>query len=173
MAQPGRFEQRPVARRTVPAGDINFQGVDVNQVLEVYAKLVNRTILRGQVPQASIILKTETPLTKTEAVQALQAVLAMNGIEVVNIGEKFVKVGPVADANSFGAKFNNDKAADMPELGTYVTHIVQLKYLKPTVVGPLIQPFGKLPASVLAIDDNGLLILRDNAENVKRMLGIH
>jgi general secretion pathway protein D len=154
----------------IPAGNINFQGVDVNQVLEVYAKLVNRTILRGNVPQASIILKTETPLTKSEAVQALQSVLAMNGIEVINVGEKFVKVLPVADANTAGAKFNDAKAADLPELGTYVTHIVQLKYLKPTIVAPLITPFAKLPTAVLAVDDNGILILRDNAENVKRML---
>ena len=35
---------------------------------------------------------------------------------------------------------------------------------------PIIQPFAKLPNSILAIDDNGILVLRDNAENVKRML---
>jgi general secretion pathway protein D len=158
------------AEEIIPAGNINFQGVDVNQVLEVYAKLVGRTLLRGSVPQASIILKTETPLTKTEAIEALQSVLAMNGIEVINVGDKFVKVLPVTDANTAGAKFNDAKAADLPELGTYVTHIVQLKYLKPTVVAPLITPFSKLANAVLAIDDNGILILRDNAENVKRML---
>ena len=167
---PGGGNGGTAAEEMISAGDINFQGVDVNQVLEVYAKLVHRTLLRGAVPQASIVLKTETPLTKTEAIEALQAVLAMNGIEVVNIGEKFVKVGAVGDANSFGAKFNDSKVADLPDLGTYVTHIVQLKYLKPTVVAPLITPFAKLPNAVLAIDDNGILILRDNAENVKRML---
>ena len=48
----------------IPAGNIDFQGVDVNQVLEVYAKLVGRTLLRAALPQASIVLKTETPLTK-------------------------------------------------------------------------------------------------------------
>ncbi len=76
----------------IPAGNINFQGVDVSQVLEVYSKLVGRTLLRAGLPQASIILKTETPLTKTEAIEALQAVLSLNGISVVNVGDKFVKV---------------------------------------------------------------------------------
>ena len=88
----------------IKAGDIDFQGADVNQVLEVYSKLVGRTLLHGQVPPASIVLKTETPLTKTETIQALQAVLALNGIAVVNIGDKFVKVGPVGDANTYGAE---------------------------------------------------------------------
>jgi general secretion pathway protein D len=158
------------AEEMIPAGNINFQGVDVSQVLEVYAKLVGRTLLRAGLPAASIVLKTETPLTKSEAIQALQAVLALNGISVVNIGDKFVKVLPIDQANTAGAEFNDASAAKLPDLGTYVTHIVQLKYLKPTLVVPIITPFSKLPNSILPIDDNGILVLRDNAENVKRML---
>jgi general secretion pathway protein D len=154
----------------IPAGNINFQGVDVSQVLEVYAKLVGRTLLRAGLPAASIVLKTETPLTKSEAIQALQAVLSLNGISVVNIGDKFVKVLPIDQANTAGAEFNDAAAAKLPDLGTYVTHIVQLKNIKPTAMVPIITPFSKLPNSILPIDDNGILVLRDNAENVKRML---
>jgi general secretion pathway protein D len=154
----------------IPAGNINFQGVDVSQVLEVYAKLVGRTLLRAGLPSASIVLKTETPLTKSEAIQALQAVLSLNGIEVINIGDKFVKVLSVGDANTAAAEFNDKDASQLPDLGTYVTHIVQLKNIKPSEMVPIIQPFAKLPNSILPIDSNGILVLRDNAENVKRML---
>ena len=154
----------------IPAGNINFQGVEVSQVLDVYAKLVGRTLLRAGLPAASIVLKTETPLTKSEAIQALQAVLSLNGISVVNIGDKFVKVLPIDQANTAGAEFNDASAAKLPDLGTYVTHIVQLKNLKPTEVVPIITPFSKLPNSILPIDANGIIVLRDNAENVKRML---
>jgi general secretion pathway protein D len=154
----------------IPAGNINFQGVDVGQVLDVYAKLVGRTLLRAGLPSAQIVLRTETPLTKTEAIQALQAVLALNGIALVNIGEKFVKVLPVGDANSAGAKIQHGDASLLPDLGSYVTHIVQLKFIKPTIMAPLIQPYAKLANGIQAIDDNGILVLRDNAENVKRML---
>ena len=86
------FHQHQPPEEMIPAGNINFQGVDVSQVLEVYAKLVGRTLLRAGLPSASIVLKTETPLTKSEAIEALQAVLSLNGISVVNIGDKFVKV---------------------------------------------------------------------------------
>jgi general secretion pathway protein D len=154
----------------IPAGNINFQGVDVSQVLDVYAQLVGRTMLRAGLPAAQIILRTETPLTKTEAIQALQAVLALNGIALVNVGDKFVKVLPIADANSAGAKIDHGDASQLPEMGSYVTHIVQLKYIKPSVMMPLILPFAKLANAIFPIDDNGILVLRDNAENVKRML---
>jgi general secretion pathway protein D len=154
----------------IPAGNINFQGVDVSQVLDVYAKLVGRTLLRAGLPAAQIVLRTETPLTKSEAIQALQAVLALNGIALVNVGDKFVKVLPVDQANSAGAKIDHGDANQLPEMGSYVTHIVQLKYLKPSEMVPIIQPFAKLANSILPIDANGILVLRDNAENVKRML---
>ena len=35
---------------------------------------------------------------------------------------------------------------------------------------PILTPFAKLANSILPIDSNGILVLRDNAENVKRML---
>ena len=154
----------------IPAGNINFQGVDVSQVLDVYAQLVGRTMLRAGLPAAQIILRTETPLTKTEAIQALQAVLSLNGIALVNVGDKFVKVLPIDQANSAGAKIDHGDASQLPEMGSYVTHIVQLKYIKPSVMMPLILPFAKLANAIFPIDDNGILVLRDNAENVKRML---
>jgi len=113
------------AEEMIPAGNINFQGVDVNQVLDVYAKLVGRTLLRAGLPSAQIVLKTETPLTKTEAIQALQAVLSLNGIALVNIGDKFVKVLPVDQAGTAAAKLDHSDASQLPDMGSYVTHICQ------------------------------------------------
>lgn len=154
----------------IPAGTINFQAVEAMQVLEIYSQFVGRTLLQGNVPAAKITLKTQTPLTKTETIQALQAVLALNGIAVINVGDKFVKVIPVAEANSAGAELNESPVDKIPDLGSYITHITQLKYVKPSLMVPLIQPFAKLQGGLFAIDDNGILVMRDYAENIKRML---
>ncbi len=158
------------AEEMIPAGGIDFQSVDLNQVLEIYSKYVGRTLLRpASLPGGPIVLKTLTPLTKSEAIEALQAVLAINGIAVVNIGDKFVKVLPSTDAAGAGGAVDTNTAANLPVLGTYQTHIVQLKYLKPTEMVPVITPFAKLN-SIIPLDSNGILVIRDYAENVKRML---
>jgi general secretion pathway protein D len=155
----------------IPPGLIDFQGVDVSQVLEVYAQLVGKTLLHASLPSAQIVLKTETPLTKTEAIQALQGVLALNGIAVIDVpGGKFVKVVPTEQAGQQGQEFNEGDPNKLPELGSYVTRIVQLHYLKPSEVLPIIQPFAKAPNAILPIDSNDILVLRDDAENVKRMV---
>jgi general secretion pathway protein D len=148
----------------------DLEGVDVNQVLNLYADLVGRTLLHAGLPQVSIVLKTKTALTKTEAIQALRAVLALNNISVIDVGDKFVKVVQSDQANAQAAEIDHTDAANLPNLGSYVTHIVQLKYIKPSDMVPIIQPFARLQASILPIDSNGILVLRDYAENVKRML---
>jgi general secretion pathway protein D len=163
-ALPGKSEE------LIPAGTINWQGVELNQVLEIYAKYVGRTLLRGPLPDVKIVLKTETPLTPTEVIQALQAVLALNNVSLVNIGDKFVKVLQSDQAGTAGGEVDRSGSTNLPNLGSYITHIVQLKFVKPSEMIPAIQPFAKLPNSILAIDGNGILVLRDYAENVKRML---
>jgi general secretion pathway protein D len=157
------------SQKEIPGYDYDWSGVDVNQVLDVYADLVGRTLIRGQLPQASVVLKTETPLTKSEAIEALQAVLAVNGISIVNIGDKFAKVVASTAAGAAGGAFNNTPSSEIPDMGSYVTRIVQLTYVKPSAMVPIITPLANLN-SIIPLDDNGILVIRDYAENIKRML---
>ena len=158
---------------TLPAGTINFPATDLNQVLQIYAELVGRTVLRPTtLPAPTITLKTQTPLTRGEAIQAFDAVLALNGIAVVNVGDKFVKVVPTAQAGQIGGPFNNKNADQLPDMGQFVTHVVQTTYVKPTEMVPILTPFASpgLANGILPIDASQILVLRDYAENVKRML---
>ncbi len=159
------------AEETIAPGMIDFRQADLNQVLDIYSLLVNRTILRpATLPAPTVTLKTQTLLTKREAIQALDAVLALNGITMVNMGEKFVKAMPEAQGNTAGARFDTNSAAHLPDLGQYITHVVQLKYAKPSEMVPVLQPFVKIPNAILPIDTSMMLVLRDYTENVKRML---
>ncbi len=159
------------AEETIAPGMIDFRQADLNQVLDIYSLLVNRTILRpATLPAPTVTLKTQTLLTKKEAIQALDAVLALNGITMINVGDKFVKALPEAQGNQAGARFHTNAAASLPELGQYITHVVQLKYAKPSEMVPVLQPFVKIPNAILPIDTSQILVLRDYAENVKRML---
>ena len=159
------------AEQLIPAGEINFPATDINQVLSIYGELVNRTILRPTaLPAQLITLKTQTPLTRTEAIQAFDTVFAMNGITTINIGEKFVKVVPTPQAAAEAAVFDTNDMTRLPEADQYVTHIVQVTNAKPSELVTALQPFAKVPNSILAIDSSGILVIRDFSANVKRML---
>jgi general secretion pathway protein D len=156
----------------LPPGMIDFRQLGLDEVLRVYAELVNRTVLRpSNLASQPIVLKTQNDLTRREAVEALDAVLGMNGIVMVNIGEKFVKAVPTTGANTVGAPFSKLDAGQLPEFGPYVTHVVQLKYAKPSEMLQILQPFAStIPNPILPIDSSQILVLRDFTENIKRML---
>jgi|GEM_PF-138621 len=155
----------------LPEGMIDFRAADLTQVLDIYSDMVQRTVLRpATLPAPTITLSTRGHLTMREGVQALEAVLALNGIVMVNVGDKFVKALPEAQGISSGARFDTNSAARLPELGQYVTHIVQLKYARPSEMVAVLTPFGKIPNAILPIDSSQILVLRDYTENLKRML---
>ena len=152
-------------------GMIDFRSADLNQVLDIYSMMVNRTILRpATLPAPTITLTTHGQLTVGEGIQALEAVLGLNGITMVNMGDKFVKAMPEAQGNTAGARFDTNSAAHLPDMGQYITHVVQLKYAKPSEMVPVLTPFIKIPNAILPIDSSQILVLRDYTENVKRML---
>lgn len=154
----------------IPAGTIDLPQAPLDAVLDIYAQLVNRTVLHGQLPQVQVTLKTETALTREEEIQALESVLAMNGITMVPIGDKFVKAVQGPQVPQTAPPFVKTEGTNLPEADQYITYITQLKYAKPTEMVPILAPFAQLPNSILAVDSSQMLIIRDYAANVKRML---
>lgn len=155
----------------LPALSINFQGVPVDKVLQVYAEYVGRTLLRSPSVnvQTPITLVQQTPLTRTEIIHAMDAELAMNNIAMIPIGEKFIKVVNLTEAGQQGGTIEQINKSVLPEFGPYKTLVVQLKYTKPSEIVPVLQQFSKTPSSILPIESSGMLVLRDTSENIQRM----
>lgn len=156
----------------LPALSINWHAAPIESVLQTYADYVQKTLLRSpSIPQtAQITLVQQNPLTRTEIIHALDAVLAMNGIAMVPIGDKFIKVVPLQEAGLVGMPISEMNASMLPQFGPFDMHIVQLKYTKPSQLVQVLQQLTKTPAAVLPIEDSNMLVLRDSAENVRRML---
>lgn len=158
----------------LPELSVNFHAAPIDLVLQTYADFVHRTLLRSPSinSQATITLVQQNPLTKTELIQAMDAVLAMNNIAMVPIGDKFIKVVPVTDVQGVGMPINDMNASMLPQFGPYDTHIIQLKYTKPSEMVPILQQFTKTPGAVLPIEGSGMIVLRDTAENVRVMMDV-
>ena len=166
-----------MARQNVEVADIsyNFPGVPLKQLLDIYADLVGRTLLRAnQGPEAvpettTITLSTQSKLTRSEAIVALETILGMNGITIVPIGDKFAKVVTEAMATSAGAQISTN-TNNIPIAGKMITQIVPLKYIDPKDLIEVLQQFSKTPKAIIIVQSTQTLILRDYAENVARML---
>ena len=169
-AAPAPAAAEPVQAAEMTDQTLDFPSVDLNTFLSVYAGIVQRTVLHGPLPAVTISLRTQKPLTRTELIQAMDSVLAMNNITMVNQGSNFVEAVPAPESAMAGAKFSTTKAEDIPESFQYMNQIVQLKYIKPSEVQPLLVPFAKIPGNIYPFDSSPVLVIRDYAANVKRMM---
>ena len=163
-------EAKKESEENIPVGALDFEQAKPDQVLDLYGKLVNRQILRpAALPAPPITFSTSTPLTKQQTVQALEGALALNGITMVNVGDKFMKAVPEAQGNTSGTRFDTKSSAQLSELDQYVTQVVQLHHATPSELVPALQPLAKAPNAILAIDGSRMLVFRDSPENAKRM----
>jgi hypothetical protein len=89
--KPSGSEQSEV----LPAGTINFPDTDLNQVMQIYAELVGRKLVRNGPTPAFVIrticLRTQTPLSRAEATYGLDTVLGWAGLKMVPEGDNLIK----------------------------------------------------------------------------------
>jgi len=151
-----------------------LQGMKLEQFLsEIYAPAVGKTLLRPeQLPGVSITLEMKTKLTRQEFIQMCDHLLALNGVSTVPVGEKFITIVAEAQAGQQAAKFNTRTSDELPEAAQYIKQVVQLKSILPSKVQPVIAPFAKNPNGIVPFEESGVLVIRDYAINVKRMLEI-
>ena len=154
----------------IGVGMINFQNADVLQVLDVYQELSGRTVIRGTLPRPAISVRNQTPLTRIQALQLLDTVLAANGIAMVLAGDTAVKAVPAAQAITEAPPNITLPMELLPDSGSFMSRTVELKRVRPSEVIPVLMPFVKTPNALLPIDSSNMLVIRDYSANVRRML---
>jgi len=101
-----------------PAKFINFTGADLGMLLRKYSELVGRSVLRSPTVEpalkASVHFINQTPLTRTEAIQAFQAIFATNGVALIEEGDKFLLVVRANSKRSMRRPFSSPSGAMMP-----------------------------------------------------------
>ncbi len=159
------------AQREFLAGTLNFQNSDLTQVLAIYQEISKRTVIRpATLPAPTIFLRNETPLSRVEALQLIDTVLAENGIAMVLAGDTAVKAVPAAQATQESPPEISLPWRSLPDSGSFMMRTVQLKKLRPSELVPVLMPFSKAPGAVLPIDSRRQLILRDYSANIRKML---
>lgn len=150
--------------------DLNFQGVPADQVLNKYQELSGRAVIRGHLPNVNIDLRSQSPLTRIQALQILDTVLAENGIVMVLSGENAVKALAISEVSGESPPEMIQPWEQLPDSSSFMMRTVRIKYVWPSVVAPVLAPYSKLPNSILCLDGLNLLVIRDYASNIRQEL---
>ena len=148
--------------------EFEFQGASVNALLEWYAKLTNRSIVSAPNLAGTINFHSQTKLTKDEAIQALDSVLAINNIAAIPLGDKFLKIVQIATAKQEGIPVgHNVSVAD-----TLGTQILPLKYADAAEVVTVLQPYLHTYGQLMALLKSNSILITETASNLKQMMEI-
>jgi len=148
--------------------DFQFQGAPVTAILEWYARLTGKSIIAAPTLAGVINFRSQSKLTKSDALQALDSVLAINGIAAIPLGEKFLKVVQITTAKQEGLPVGKVTApAD-----TLGTQIIPLKYADATEVVTVLQPYLHPYGQLVPLQKSNSILISETAANLKQMMEI-
>ena len=97
-----------------PPKHINYNGAELGMVLQKYSELIGRKPLRSprveSALKAPVFFVNQTPLARSEAIHAYEMILALNGVALVEVDEKSMKVVTVAEALGTGQEKSTGSA---------------------------------------------------------------
>lgn len=144
-------------------------------ILQDYAEKTGRTlILDPKLPAVNITLKSQTDLTIDEYLEAIERTLRMHGIELVPVGEKFLKVVPAAlRPLQEGMKINETMGdGPLPEDGRLVSQMITLKHIDIPEATKAIEPFKHTSGFVHPLERSNSILITDTTDSINRMVTI-
>ena len=155
---------------------LNFKDSPLEMVLNFYSQHLDpdrRTMIIPPNVNANITLKSQSKLTRDEAVTAMTAILAMHNITLVPMGERFYKVIQIPQARQDGMPINmllpEEKLPDTDEL---ISQMIELNYLTIAEAQPVVQQFLHGYGKIQPMERINSLLVTDTSQNIQRILEV-
>jgi len=152
---------------------LNFRDAPLDQILQFYSELTGRTMIKSPGINATITIKGQTRLTVAEAMQALDAILAMNNVALVPMGEKFFKVVQPTAIRQEGMPIDRlPPEAPFQETDELISQILTLKHVEIAEVQPVIQTLIHGYGKIQPLESANSLLITDTSSNLQRIMEI-
>jgi general secretion pathway protein D len=154
-----------------PAPGLKFKSSPMEMVLKDYAEKTHRTILQAPgLPNVNITLESQPNLTMDEYLEAIETVLAMNGIGILTVGEKFLKVVPIAAARQEPMEIT-EKSEDAPlkENDTLISQMIPLKHIDLAEAVKAITPLKHAYGQIHTLERSNSILITDSAATINRI----
>lgn len=160
---PGGQEER--------VGPIVLVDETAHQVLELLQKLTGKTILMQQtLPPLKVNFNSIRPVTKEEAISALESVLSLNGVAVTAVNETQFKAVPTIGVNTQAPQILTESTLKQAPSQKVYSKFYPLEYLGTEEAIGIIQPF-LTPgvSSLIPFPKSDALLVTDALINLQRV----
>ncbi len=155
-------------RETAP---LILRGDSVESVLALLEKLTGRSVIRPQgLPGPLFNFTSQRPMSIEERIVALESLLSLNSIAVIEQGDLFLKVVPTSSVTGRSPTFVEGDLMDLPETEGIFTKFFKLDHLTAAEVHPLIQPFlSPGTGQIFQFVKANAVLVTDTLVNLKRV----
>ncbi|HKX60877.1 MAG TPA: secretin N-terminal domain-containing protein [Verrucomicrobiae bacterium] len=155
----------------LPPGTVALVDADVAAAFALYETLSQRSVIPGStLPKGKLSYRIEKALPRRELLQALDTFLAQNGITMICMGTNFMKAVAEGVAAREAAPEISGPPSVLPDSDSFVQYSIRLRHRAVNDAIPMLQPFSRLPNSLLTVPSMNTIVMRDYSANVRRML---
>ncbi len=141
------------------------------QVLDMLEKMTDKIILRRQdIAAVKINFNSRGPLTKGEAVLALESLLSLNAIMLTDMGGRFMKAVPATNVNSHVPEMIVGSTLDLPPSQQIYAKLFKFKYLQAEATsGTTVTPLLSQNSSIVIFQKSNAMLVSDALINLQRI----
>lgn len=153
-------------------GPVILRDETVAQVLELLSRWTGKSILRPQALPANVYsLSLPDTATRDDALLALETLLALNGVAVIQQGDKFLKIVPNLVAKAESPSLISESTLKLPPSGRIASKIFTFKHaaaqeVLPTLTGMLNTQLASLP---VYFSRNNAVLVTDSVMNLQKI----
>lgn len=150
---------------------LKIRDQDTNMILDMIQLITNRYILRPQnLPAVKITFDSMAVLTKRETLLAVESLLAMNGVAITKIDDKFYKAVPAQGANVHVPIWIEGEVSQMKPSQRIYVKMFFLDYVPAEKMREILNSFATPNVSSLLVFPNAnSIMVTDSLLNLQRM----
>ena len=163
--------QTTPARASASAGgglNLNLTGASLTEVIDILARDLHINYILDPAVTGKVTINTYGEMKAVDVRNLLETILRMNGYTMVQVGNIY-RIIKSADASHLPVSPTSD-AANIPDNEQPVLSLVFLKYVTAAEMAKLLESFTGEGSKMVAYEPANLLILMDNARNMRRTL---
>jgi type II secretory pathway component GspD/PulD (secretin) len=159
----------PAAGKDDGAEPLKFDNAPMDMLLDLYARLTGKTILRSPSVVGTATLRSEESVPPDEAAGLIEGYLAMSGIALVEDG-KALRAVPMNTAHQEAqAIVDYESAPPAPSARGVVTRRLRLRALSAGQAAQLLDPLRHPTGTMQLLDGLNALVVTDTAPTLRKM----
>lgn len=160
---------KPVAQGTLTdAGGFVLQNVSLVELVDILAKRLKINYILDPRVKGSVTVNTYGEVRPADLMTLLQTILRINGASMVKVGDLY-RIVPVAEVARLPIP-PTVNGRDLPDDESTILNLVFLKYATVEEMAKLLEPFIGEGARLSTYPPANLLLMLDNARNMRRTM---